>query len=72
MKTIKVRVNDKTAEQFLKMSEADKEGIAKLLDEIIEDPRSLRNVMDDMGQYAKQQGLTPEILDKILNENKEE
>ena len=36
---------------------------------VMEKPRrSLREIMDEAGKYAQEQGLTPEILNEILNE----
>jgi hypothetical protein len=34
---------------------------------LLEDERSLEEVMDSMSEYAQSQGLTPEILESILN-----
>lgn len=69
MRTITIEVNENAAERFLKMSDKEKKNIAGFLNELIRDTRSLEQVMDDMSVYAKKQGLTPEKLDEILNED---
>lgn len=69
MRTITIEVNDNAAERFLKMSDKEKKNLAGFLNELIRDTRSLEQVMDDMSVYAKKQGLTPEKLDEILNED---
>lgn len=69
MKTITIEVNDAAAERFLNMSDKEKKYVAGILNELVKDTRSLGQVMDDMSVYAKKQGLTPEKLDEILNED---
>ncbi|MFO7370053.1 MAG: hypothetical protein R6X09_07280 [Bacteroidales bacterium] len=69
MRTITIEVNDNAAERFLKMSDKEKKNVAGFLNELIRDTRSLEQVMDDMSVYAKKQGLTPDKLDEILNED---
>jgi hypothetical protein len=38
------------------------------LEDLTKPKRSLEEVMDSMGQYDQAQGLTPEILESILND----
>ncbi|MGF1585777.1 MAG: hypothetical protein ACFCUM_10670 [Bacteroidales bacterium] len=71
MKTINIRVSDKAAEKFLSMNEEEKNTLSQLFNELVEDKRTLLQVMDDMSEYAKNQGLTPEILDELLNDDSE-
>jgi predicted CopG family antitoxin len=71
MKTINIMVSDKAAEKFLSMNEEEKNRLSQLFNEMGEDKRTLLQVMDDMSEYAKKQGLTPEILDELLNDNSE-
>jgi predicted CopG family antitoxin len=71
MKTINIRVSDKAAKKFLSMNEEEKNRLSQLFNEMVEDKRTLLQVMDDMSEYAKKQGLTPEILDELLNDNSE-
>lgn len=37
------------------------------LRELVLSPRSLRVIMDEIGQKAQERGLTPEILESLLN-----
>jgi len=71
MKTINIRISDKAAEKFLSMNEQEKDRFSQLFDELLEDKRTLLQVMDDMSEYAKKQGLTPDKLDEILNDDSE-
>jgi hypothetical protein len=64
-------VNDSAAQKFMLMSNKEKESVSLLVNEIIADTRTLEQVMDDMAKYAKKQGLTPDKLDEILNEDGE-
>ncbi len=71
MKTINIRISDKAAEKYLSMNEQEKYRFSQLFDELLEDKRTLLQVMDDMSEYAKKQGLTPDKLDEILNDDSE-
>ena len=71
MTVINIVVNDNAAQKFMLMSNKEKESVSLLVNEIIADTRTLEQVMDDMAKYAKEQGLTPEKLDEILNEDNE-
>ncbi len=71
MKTINIRVSDKAAEKFISMNEQEKVRFSQLFNELVEDKRTLLQVMDEMSGYAKKQGLTPEKLDEILNDDSE-
>jgi len=62
-------VNDNAAQKFMLMSTKEKESVSLLVNEIIADTRTLEQVMYDMTKYAKKQGLTPDKLDEILNED---
>lgn len=70
MKTININVNDKAAKRYFKMSDKEKESVSMLVNDLINDTRTLDQVMDDMAKYAKKQGLTPEKLNEILNDDK--
>ncbi len=71
MKTISINLSDQAADRFSRMSQAEKEKFLSLFDEILEDKRTLQEVMDDMSKYAQKQGLSPEKLNDILNEDPE-
>jgi predicted CopG family antitoxin len=68
MKTINIRVSDKAAEKFLSMNEQEKDRFSRLVNELLEDKRTLLQVMDDMSLQAKRKGLTPEILEELLKD----
>ena len=71
MKTINVKVSDKAARRFTSMSKNEKERYSRLFDELLEDNRTLLEVMEDISEYASKQGLTPEKLNEILNDDSE-
>ena len=72
MKTIQIRVSADIAERFAAASEEDRRKIEALLSlqlgELTQPKRSLEEIMDSMSQYAQAQGLTPEILESLLND----
>lgn len=69
---IKIRVNVEAARVFETVSEEQRRKIELLLSLKLSDmtnqKRSLENIMSDISQKAKERGLTPKILDSILNE----
>jgi hypothetical protein len=71
-KTIQIRVSTEVAERFEAASEEDRRKIEALLSlqlgDLTRPKRSLEEIMDSMSRYAQSQGLTPEILESILNE----
>jgi len=71
MTAISIVVNDDAAQKFMLMSNREKETVFQLVNEIIEDTRTLEQVMEDMSVYAKKQGLSLNKLDEILNEESE-
>ena len=71
MKNINIQVSDQAAERFSNMTKPEKDTFSRFIDEIIEDKRTLWEVMEDMSEYAKKQGLTQEKLNNILNDESE-
>ncbi|NJL48413.1 MAG: hypothetical protein HC929_14205 [Leptolyngbyaceae cyanobacterium SM2_5_2] len=71
-KTIPIRVSAEAAEGFEAASEEDQRKIEALLSlqlgDLTQPRRSLEEIMDSMSNYAQSQGLTPEILESILND----
>jgi hypothetical protein len=70
--SITIQVPPKVAEAY---RAADAEGRRKFdlmigfqIEDALEDPRSLQDIMRDISRKARERGLTPEILEKILNE----
>lgn len=68
MKTITLEASDELADRFAKLSEEDKRGLSEMVRLLIEDKRTLRQVMDDISEYAQKQGITPELLEQLLKE----
>jgi predicted transcriptional regulator len=68
MKTITLETSDELADRFSKLSDKEKKDLTEMISVLIEDKRTLREVMDDMSMYAQKQGLTSELLDKLLKE----
>jgi hypothetical protein len=68
MRTIQLKVKEDTARKVSQLSPKEKESLAHMIDLWVQDERTLREVMDDISTYAKQQGLTPELLEKLLKE----
>ncbi|MBX2913726.1 MAG: hypothetical protein KF856_00505 [Cyclobacteriaceae bacterium] len=68
MKTITLEASDELADRFAKLSEEDKRGLSEMVRLLIEDKRTLRQVMDDISEYAQKQGMTPELLEQLLKE----
>jgi chorismate mutase len=71
-KLITVRVNSEAAHIFETAPEEQKRKFEVLvslkLTQATREKRMLEEVMDDISQNAQERGLTPEILDSILNE----
>ncbi|GAA6616459.1 hypothetical protein [Scytonema sp. NUACC26] len=71
-KPITVRVNVEAARIFETAPEEQKRKIEALLSikltQATREKRTLEEVMSDISQKAQERGLTPEILDSILNE----
>jgi predicted AAA+ superfamily ATPase len=68
MKTIVLEASDELADRFAKLSEEDKKGLSEMVRILMEDKRTLRQVMDDISEYAQKQGMTPELLEQLLKE----
>ncbi|MBX2965698.1 MAG: hypothetical protein KF845_06090 [Cyclobacteriaceae bacterium] len=68
MKTITIETTDELAERFAMLSEKEKRSFVDMINLLLEDKRNLRQVMDDISEYAQKQGMTPELLEQLLNE----
>ncbi len=72
MKTITIRVNAEAARIFETVSEEEKHKLEALislkLTEATRPKRTLEEVMIEISRNAQERGLTPEILESILNE----
>jgi hypothetical protein len=68
MKTIAIEVNDIAAEKFLRMSTLEKKSVSKEVSLFLTIRRNILEIMEDMSKQAKSNGITPEILDKLLKD----
>jgi macrodomain Ter protein organizer (MatP/YcbG family) len=68
MKTITLETSNELADRFSKLSDKEKKDLTEMINVLIEDKRTLREVMDDMSAYAQKQGLTPALLEKLLKD----
>jgi predicted CopG family antitoxin len=68
MKTISLEATDELAERFAKLTQEEKRGLSEMIRILMEDKRTLRQVMDDISEYAQKQGMTPELLEQLLKE----
>jgi hypothetical protein len=68
MKTITLNVPNELASQLEQLSEQKKQSALETLSMLLNDKRTLFEVMDDISEYAKKQGMTEEILNDLLKE----
>lgn len=66
MKTIELRVKDKIAEKFSRMDSAERNQLAKKVEEFLTRESRFMQTVRAMQQEAKKNGLTQEILDEVL------
>ena len=67
MKAITLEAPDELADGFNKLSAEDKKGLSEMIRILMEDKRTLRQVMDYISEYAQKQGLTPQLLEQLPN-----
>ena len=73
MTTISIDVENNIAQSFIQASIDEKRKLQLLLglrlQELMSKPEtSLTELMDDMGNYAQSQGMTEQVLDRLLDE----
>jgi hypothetical protein len=73
MTSISIDVENNIAQSFIQASIDEKQKFQLLLglrlQELISKPEaSLTELMDDMGNYAQSQGMTEQVLDRLLDE----
>ena len=71
--TIAIEVDSETARAFSEATPDDRKKMQLLLrlrlrDLPTRDPRSLLEIADEIGREAERSGLTPEILESLLND----
>ena len=73
---ITIEVDAEAAEAYAAATPEDRKKIQLLLslrlrDIALKPRRSLEEIMDEMGEYAAARGMTPEILESILDERED-
>lgn len=73
MTTITLEVKPEIAAAYQAVSSAEREQITKIVSLLLQNPKEsdlafLRRIMDDISDKAEANGLTPEILESILND----
>lgn len=66
MKTITLNVTDEIANTFEQLTEQERLLAIETLSRLLKDKRTLFEVMDDISEYARRQGLTEETLKNIM------
>jgi len=68
MKTINVDVPEDVAKRYLNMSPSEQLSVSKELIRILEKRKGLREIMDDMSEQARKNGLTSDLLEELLKD----
>jgi hypothetical protein len=68
MKTVTIPVSDEAASRFNSLTDEQKSELSKMIDNWVNDPRTIFDIMHEISDYAKKQGLTPEILEQLLKD----
>lgn len=62
-------LSPETEQLIMHLSETEKKNLSLLIQAFVARPkRTMANVMDDMAEYAKAQGLTSNTLNDLLND----
>lgn len=69
MKTIELKVSNRVARIFNNLDPNKKKQLERSLENILEPKESLEQVMKEMSEEAKKNGLTQEKLDEILKDS---
>ncbi len=68
MTVLQLPVPDATAQRFNGLSEQQQTLVSQLVADCLAEPTSLTDVMDYISFKANQRGLTPDILQRLLDE----
>ncbi len=68
MTMLQIPVSDSTAQRFQSLSGQQQLWVAQLVTDSLAEPTHLADVMDYISFKATQRGLTPDILERLLNE----
>jgi uncharacterized protein (UPF0335 family) len=69
MKTIELNVSSKAAKVFNNLDPNKRRQLEKSVENILEPKKTLEQIMKEMSEEAKRNGLTQEILDEILKDS---
>ena len=61
-------MSDPAAEKIAKMSPSELKSMSETLDRIVSNRKSLEEIMQEASEQAQKNGLTPELLEQLLNE----
>jgi hypothetical protein len=68
MKTITIQVKDETADKIEQLPEDKRKQLSKLVEIWVSAQKPILQVMEELGEYAKKQGLTKDKLDDLLKD----
>jgi hypothetical protein len=68
MKAISIQVKNETAEKIELLPDNKKMELSQMIDLWVSEPKSILQVMEELGEYAAKQGLTKEKLDDLLKD----
>ena len=68
MKTITLNVSDELASRLEKLTDQERQLTLETLSRLLNDKRTLFEVMDDISEYAKKQGMTEEKMKDLLKD----
>jgi capsular polysaccharide biosynthesis protein len=69
MKTIELKVSSRAAKVFNNLDPKKRKQLEKSFENILEPKKTLEQIMKEMSEEAKRNGLTQEILDEILKDS---
>lgn len=68
MTTLQLPIPEAAAQRFRELSEQQQTPVSQVLADCLTEPISLPDVMDYLSFEAQQRGLTPEVLQRLLDE----
>ena len=68
MKTVSLSVDERLASRLMNMSQQEIDDVMAMLQRVLDDKRTLEEIIHDAQTQAKKKGLTKEKLDDILRE----
>lgn len=68
MRIIQLEVSDEVAEKINQLTSEQQQELSRLITVWANNPKPILQIMAEISQYARQQGLTPEILEELLKD----